>query len=170
MLLFKRLSFAFLATLALSACGATSEPRPIDPNSTADFGIHAVLYNTEGIEASVLPERYVLGEDAARHADQMGKPLYIKLPPLIDKSCLETIEAVTNDLNDAALSINLTPDCGKKFGRFTARHVGKRMALTINGKMITAPFLRTAITDGGLLIEGNFETLADAEAIARQFY
>jgi len=44
------------------------------------------------------------------------------------------------------------------------------MAVVINGEMLSAPYIRSPILSGSGFIEGRFETLAEAEAIANEFY
>ncbi|MBX6324141.1 MAG: protein translocase subunit SecD, partial [Rhodospirillaceae bacterium] len=45
---------------------------------------------------------------------------------------------------------------GKKFGEVTRDNVGKRFAIVLDNKVISAPVIRTAIMGGSGIIEGNF--------------
>ncbi|HWA91914.1 MAG TPA: hypothetical protein VG889_17880 [Rhizomicrobium sp.] len=51
------------------------------------------------------------------------------------------------------------------FARVTRANVGKRLAIVLNGRILTAPQIMEPITGGALQITGNFTT-ADAERIA----
>jgi len=73
-------------------------------------------------------------------------------------------------MGGVVLNFALTADCAKTFGEFTERNIGKRMAVVINGEMLTSPYIQAAITGGSGYIEGGFKTLAEAEAIAKAFY
>jgi preprotein translocase subunit SecD len=44
----------------------------------------------------------------------------------------------------------------RKFGEITQEHIGKRFAVVLDGKVITAPVIRSAILGGRGIIEGNF--------------
>lgn len=57
-------------------------------------------------------------------------------------------------------------DEGKKlFGELTSKNVGKPMAIFLDGAIISAPTVQTAITDGTAIISGNF-TVDDAKKLA----
>lgn len=162
-------SLPLLATLTLAACSAPTEPAPLNSNSDASFGIHAVLQGEDGRVATTLPDGMVLGTDVALHTDQNGESLYVLKPATIGTSCLKSIYAAETDDSAPVLNFTLTEDCAKTFASFTAQHIGHRMALMINGDVITAPSIRGAITGGSGVIDGGFESLEEAKAIARQF-
>lgn len=46
----------------------------------------------------------------------------------------------------------------QKFGDITQQNIGKRFAIVLDNKVITAPVIRTAILGGRGIIEGNFST------------
>ena len=54
-----------------------------------------------------------------------------------------------------AVEFTLNPDGAKKFGGYTAAHIGDRMAIVLDNKVRSAPVIRGHITDQGI-IEGNF--------------
>ena len=165
------LPFIFVAGFLLSACQPNVEkPAPIRADSQATFRIHSVLQDANGEPATQLPDGYILGENVERHTDRNGIPLFIALPPIIDKSCLKSISAETADFGGPALFFSLTEDCTRTFGRFTAENIGQRMALTLNGELATAPTVRGAITGGSGFIEGGFTNLEEAEAVVKEFY
>ncbi len=53
----------------------------------------------------------------------------------------------------------------RKFGQITQEHSGKRFAVVLDGKVITAPVMRVPILDGSGIIEGNF-TVDSANQLA----
>lgn len=53
----------------------------------------------------------------------------------------------------------------RKFGEITQANVGKRFAVVLDGKVITAPVIRSAILGGKGIIEGNF-TVESANELA----
>lgn len=54
----------------------------------------------------------------------------------------------------------------KKFASVTGAHVGEQLAIVYDGKLVSAPNLRTEITDGECVIEGGFEEFSEAEELA----
>jgi preprotein translocase subunit SecD len=60
------------------------------------------------------------------------------------------------------IQFSLRPDGAKKFGDFTSGHVGKQLAIVLNDVIKSAPNIKTAITGGEGVIEGNF-TREEAE-------
>jgi preprotein translocase subunit SecD len=47
---------------------------------------------------------------------------------------------------------------GRRFGETTAANIGRPFAIVLDGKVITAPVIQTAITGGSGIITGNFTT------------
>lgn len=158
-------SITLLAALTLAAC----EP-VIDPDSGAAFGIHAVVEAAQPGEVAVLPDGLILGETAELHLDRDGRPLYIILPAAFDKSCLKSIQGVEDEYAGPVLAFALTEPCTRRFATFTAEHIGQRMAVMLNGELVTAPTIQSEIPSGTGYIESGFNNLAEAKAIARQFY
>ena len=77
---------------------------------------------------------------------------------------LKKVSAVSgNDLREAqarqeafrgwVVDFELTPAAGRRFGEFTAQRVGKIAAIVLDGKVISAPKINSAIHSNGL-IEG----------------
>ena len=54
----------------------------------------------------------------------------------------------------------------KKFATVTGQHVGEQLAIVYDGKLVSAPNLRTEITDGECVIEGGFDEFSEAEELA----
>jgi preprotein translocase subunit SecD len=54
---------------------------------------------------------------------------------------------------------------GRSFGEVTSQNVGRRFAIVLDGKVISAPVIRTAITGGRGVITGNF-TIKEADNLA----
>ena len=171
MTLAQKIYLPFLAAALLSACKPKPAPTPpVNPSTTATFEIRAVLHDRSGNPSTRPNSQYVLGEDIERFTDNNGIPLFVLTDTTIDTSCLKSISAGEAYHGGAVLNFRLTADCAKTFGEFTERNIGKRMAVIINGEMLTSPSIRTAILGGSGYIEGGFKTLAEAEAIAKAFY
>jgi len=63
---------------------------------------------------------------------------------------------IDNQTNQAIVSFTFDRVGAKKFGRFTTDNVGKRLAIILDGKIISAPQIREPILGGNGQISGNF--------------
>ena len=61
-----------------------------------------------------------------------------------------------NQSNQPTVSFTLDRLGAQKFGRTTTDNVGKRLAIVLDGKIISAPSINEAITSGSGIISGNF--------------
>ena len=74
---------------------------------------------------------------------------------------------VVSDANDRhMIELTFTDTAGKKFGKATEQHLGKPLAIIVDGKVIFAPVVRTPITDGKAQVTGAFSK-EEAERIAK---
>ena len=56
----------------------------------------------------------------------------------------------------AVVNFEFNVACAKEFGQMTAKNINKRFAVVLDGEVITAPNIRSAITGGRGYIEGGF--------------
>jgi len=54
------------------------------------------------------------------------------------------------------VSLTLNPKGAQAFADITAANIGKRLAIVLDGKVVSAPVIRSAIPGGQAMIEGNF--------------
>tara|TARA_B100000029_G_scaffold503655_1_gene580979 strand:+ start:1540 stop:3090 length:1551 start_codon:yes stop_codon:yes gene_type:complete len=64
-----------------------------------------------------------------------------------------------------AVSFRFDTTGAQKFGKATSENIGKRFAVVLDGSVITAPVIRSAITGGSGIITGNFNS-QDASDLA----
>ncbi len=64
--------------------------------------------------------------------------------------------SVQNQKNEPTVSFTLDRIGAQKFGRTTTDNVGKRLAIILDGKIISAPNINEPITSGNGMISGNF--------------
>jgi hypothetical protein len=69
-------------------------------------------------------------------------------------------------ISDAQVSVSLTRFGARILGRITRENTGKKLAIVVKGKVVSAPIIRSVIAGGHAVITGNF-TVAEAESIAR---
>jgi len=71
-------------------------------------------------------------------------------------SLINAKPAFSNQTNETTVNFTLDRAGSKKFGRVTTEHVGKRLAIILDNKIISAPVIREPITGGNGQISGNF--------------
>ena len=64
--------------------------------------------------------------------------------------------SMNNQTNETVVSFSLDRVGAKKFGKATSANVGKRLAIVLDGKIISAPSVREPIIGGSGQISGNF--------------
>jgi preprotein translocase subunit SecD len=96
---------------------------------------------------------------AAPKAGEPSSWVVVETPAVVDGSELRSADASTNNPagGDDAYQINFTlkPAGAQKFGAWTAANVGAYMAVVLNDRVQSAPFIQSQITDSGR-ISGNF--------------
>jgi preprotein translocase subunit SecD len=75
--------------------------------------------------------------------------------------------AFNQTTNQPYIQFTLTSDGAKIFSDFTSKNVGKYLAITMDKRVISSPVIKTAITDGSGIIEGQF-TLEEANNLVVQ--
>ncbi len=105
-----------------------------DPNDNAGFGNIILPDANSSTEFWIVEETPVLtGEDLA------------DAQPDFDQN------------NNPAVGMRFNANGGAIFGRYTSENVGQLFAIVLDGKVESAPQIRTAITGGSAQITGNFD-------------
>jgi preprotein translocase subunit SecD len=77
---------------------------------------------------------------------------------------LKNAEVGFDRLNRAYIQLEFTPEGGKLFADFTARNVGRFLAITMDKAVISSPVIQSAITKPEAIIEGGEGGLVPEEA------
>ena len=85
--------------------------------------------------------------------------------PVLDGSMLTDAKVGFDQNNQPVINFSLNGQGAKIFGDFTAKAVGKRMAVVLDNKVYSAPVIRERIGGGHVQISGNFK-LEEAHDIA----
>ena len=105
----------------------------ITQNSEESFGTEKLMFEDESEEA-IVSKRIILSGDNL-----------VDAKPTMDTQTNETVVTFSLDRVGA-----------KKFGKATSTGVGKRLAIILDGKIISAPSVREPIVGGSGQISGNF--------------
>ena len=105
----------------------------ITQNGEESFGTEKLFFE-QGSDEAIVSKRIIISGDNLLDAK-----------PRMDNQSNETVVTFTLDRVGA-----------KKFGKATSTGVGKRLAIILDGKIISAPVIRDAIIGGSGQISGNF--------------
>ena len=81
------------------------------------------------------------------------------------ENLIDAQPSIKNQQNEPTVSFTLDRLGAQKFGRATTDNVGKRLAIVLDGKIISAPNINEPITGGNGMISGNF-TFQEATDLA----
>ena len=105
----------------------------ITQNSEESFGTEKLQFD-DGSEEVIVSKRIILNGD----------------------NLIDAKTAVNPQTNETVVSFKLNRVGAKKFGKATTTGVGKRLAIILDGKIISAPGVREPIIGGSGQISGNF--------------
>lgn len=134
--------------------------------------------DAEKLEQYVLQNRelhFVLYTDLTGEEDYLLEGNQVKYSEeniLLSGNMISEAQATTEkisevDLTEHVVQINFDEKGAKKFAEITEKHIGEQLAIVYGGKLITAPTINGAITEGEAIISGGFATLEEAEELAR---
>ncbi len=92
----------------------------------------------------------------------------VKKKPIITGADLQTAYESTDSFNNPAVSFELNSKGAEIFGNYTEHHIGTRLGIVLDNRVMSAPVIRSRIADQGQ-ITGNFtpEQVRDLAAILR---
>ena len=128
------------------------------PNAAAPFQMQLVL-DEPGEDTEPMT-------NAAAATGAGGEILHVQKTPLMDYTAVSSA-SVTVDPSSGASLINVEfSDVGKElFAAVTKENLNKRLAIVLDGQVLSAPVIRMEIPEGKAQIAGNF-TEAEARALA----
>lgn len=99
-------------------------------------------------------------------SDNPGEPfLIVKKRELVSGDNLTKASVGTDQYNRPAIDFRFDGQGARKFGDATAQNIGKRFAIILDGKIVSAPTIQSAITGGSGQITGSFTTQEAAELV-----
>jgi preprotein translocase subunit SecD/SecD/SecF fusion protein len=103
--------------------------------------------------------------DAEIVPDASGNPYLVKKRVLVSGENLTRAEVTVDQNNQTAIGFRFDGAGARRFGEATAQNIGKPFAIILDGVVISAPNIRSAITGGSGIIEGNFTIQEAAEMV-----
>ncbi|MGB7767667.1 MAG: sigma-70 family RNA polymerase sigma factor [Verrucomicrobiia bacterium] len=83
--------------------------------------------------------------------------LYVQKKVLLDQTDLKSANVITNQpAGKPRIQITLTAAGAKRFAKVTRQNIGKRLAIIIDGRLYSAPTIKSEIRGGNAEINGNF--------------
>ena len=126
--------------------------------------VKKLLGKTAQLNFRLVSENSEFGTD--KLISENGETLTIsKRIVMSGENLIDAQPSIQNQLNEPSVSFTLDRIGAQKFGRTTTDNVGKRLAIILDGKIISAPNINEAITSGSGIISGNF-TFQEATDLA----
>ncbi len=126
--------------------------------------IKKLLGKTAQLNFRLVSENSEFGIDELISED--GETLKIsKRIVMSGENLMDAQPSIQNQQNEPVVSFTLDRLGAQKFGRATTDNVGKRLAIILDGKIISAPNINEPITSGNGMISGNF-TFQEATDLA----
>lgn len=110
-------------------------------------------------------EIHKLGDVALPYVDGKTGKLLLKAIPILDGAMLTDAQVVYDKNNQPVVSFALNARGAEIFADFSGANVGKRMAVVLDNKVYSAPYIRERIGGGSGQISGNF-TVEQASDLA----
>ena len=96
------------------------------------------------------------GSEVLSFEDNSEKVNVSKRIILSGDNLLDAQPRMDNQTNETVVTFNLDRVGSKKFAKATTTGVGKRLAIVLDGKVVSAPVIRSSIVGGSGQISGNF--------------
>jgi hypothetical protein len=91
-----------------------------------------------------------------RHKDGSETKLRVLRTVMLDGSSVARAGIEFDPNGSRAIAVELTSEGARQFGAITAANIDRQLAIVANGKVLSAPVIKTAITGGELKISGSF--------------
>lgn len=99
------------------------------------------------------------GDLILEDAKDENKKYLVKEIPILNGSQVTDAQVAFDQSNQAIINFTLNSIGAKIFGDFTAKSVGKRLAIVLDGKVYSAPNIKERIGGGSGQISGGFTTV-----------
>ena len=126
-------------------------------------GDRATLQAAIRFEARLAETQPVPGLIVARIGNS-DRVIYLRAEAIVTNEDIAQSWVTQDGPNRYGVSVQLLPDGAQRMRQATAAHIGRPMAILIDGEVVTAPTVRSAVSDSAW-INGDY-TQAEAQRIA----
>jgi protein-export membrane protein SecD len=117
--------------------------------------IKALLGKTAQLNFRLVSENIEFGAD--KLISETGETLNVSKRIIMSgENLIDAQPNINNQNNEPTVSFSLDRLGAQKFGRTTTDNVGKRLAIVLDGEIVSAPSINEPITTGSGMISGNF--------------
>jgi preprotein translocase subunit SecD len=125
------------------------------PNAKNPDEIRALLVQTGKLDFIPLPPaEYGTQSSAGTYQAVDGQPLPTTEKPLFGGDQIDQAYPSTDQTGLRAVGFRLKSTGSQLFGDYTSKHVGEFFAIVLDGKVVSAPVIQSAITGGSGIITG----------------
>jgi len=126
--------------------------------------IKSLLGQTAQLNFRLVSENDEFGSEEL--ISENGENLFVsKRIVMSGENLIDAQPSIQNQNNEPTVSFTLDRLGAQKFGRVTTDNVGKRLAIVLDGEIVSAPNINEPITSGSGMISGNF-TFQEATDLA----
>lgn len=131
---------------------------------TAKMTFRLVDENAQEVNAETAKKTQLIGAEYLP-SDESGKMIPVKKQVLVDGGTLTKASMDYDEYNQPVVKFEFNKIGAMKFGEATKNNVGKRFAIVLDNKVISAPNIKDPIMGGAGVISGNF-TVESAKDLA----
>jgi preprotein translocase subunit SecD len=117
-----------------------------EPNRPPPFQLQFVL-DQPGDDSEVVTNNSVNTGEAT---------LNVRKTPLLDHTAINSVTVTTSASGTPQIDVELSETAREQFAQITKENIDKRLAIVMDGKVYSAPVIRSEISGGKLQISGTF--------------
>ncbi|MEO8427822.1 MAG: hypothetical protein ABI651_12000 [Verrucomicrobiota bacterium] len=126
------------------------------PNQLAPFQVQLVL-DEAGDDSEILTNNA---------GPASGQVMHVRKTPLLDYTAINSVDVTTDPSSGTSqINIDFSEEGKELFAQVTKENINKRLAIVLDGRLYSAPVIRSEISDGKSQITGSF-TEEEARALA----
>lgn len=130
---------------------------PMGQNPVAEGETIKIDYTKIGTKTGVIPENKLPAATTdASSGSTANSSTEMVYSPLMSGADLGTVTVGRDQLGKYTVDFTLKDTATKMFGEYTSKHVGDYLAIVLDDKVISAPTINSAITEGKGQISGRF--------------